>query len=196
MVNVVVRQMAIKGLNDVLQTAALNPQTHEAIDRELAHQDSLDLFVPMLKAERAYGIENFRQFPQNLVSQWIEYLDAMEDLIAAGDRPAFEVHDPHAASFGSLTALVIPSIVASRTSLNRKVTLVRGVRIVNALKANQIEDPAVDLATLGLPPETLIDPFSGQPLKHEKTELGWKITNHADVDDGATKVTVQPPPGI
>lgn len=194
LVNVVVRRMAIEGLNDVLQTATLSPQMYGAIDRELAHHDSLGLFVHMLKAERAYGIESFGQFPQWFVSQWIEYLDVMEDLIAEGDRPAFEVTDPHPSAYGSLTALVIPSITQSRHSLNRNLTLVRGVRIVNALQAQQIEDPTVDLATLGLPPETLIDPFSGQRLKHEKTELGWKITNHADVDDGATKVTVQPPP--
>lgn len=195
LVNIVVRRMAIERLNDVLQTAMLSPETYEAIDQELAHHDSLDLFIPMLKSERVYGIESFGQFPQNLVSEWIEYLDVSEELIADGDRPAYEVTDPYTADYGPLTALVIPSITQSRVALNRNVTQVRGVRIVNALKAQQIDDPAVDLSTLGLPPESLIDPFSGQPLRHEKTELGWKITNHDNVDDGAKKVTVEPPPG-
>jgi len=195
LVNIAVRQTAIAGLNDLLQTATLSPETYAAIDRELAHHDSLDRFVPMLKAERVYGIESFAQFPQVFVSQWIEYLDVMEDLIAEGDRPVYEVTEPDESAYGTLTALVIPSIVASRAAANRDVALVRGVRIVNALQAQQMDDPAVDLSTLGLPPETLIDPFSGQPLKHEKTELGWKISNHDDVDNGKTKVTVEPPPG-
>lgn len=194
LVNIVVRRMAIEGINNVLQSATLGPETHEAIERELAHHDSLDLFVPMLKAERVYGIESFGQFPQIFVSQWIEYLDVMEELIAEGDRPVYEVVEPDPNAYGTLTALVIPSITQSRASLNRNVALVRGVRIINALRAQQVDDPAVDLSTLGLPPETLTDPFSGQPLKLEKTELGWKITNHDD-DNGSTKVTVQPPPG-
>lgn len=190
--NLAIRQVALKGLNNILQTAKLDRETYVSIETELAHHESLNVFVHVLKTERAYGIESFSQFPQNLISQWIEYLDYIDDQIEIGDRSIFEMQDTSDQSYGPLTALIVPAIEASRNSMNRVRGLVRGVRILNALKAQQIEDPAADLSTLGLPSETLIDPFSGQGLKLEKTELGWKITN--DIDDGAKKVTVEPPP--
>jgi hypothetical protein len=65
--NMPIRQVAIEGINNVLQTASLTPETHASIEKELAGHDSLDSFIQMLKAERVIGIESFGQFPHLLV---------------------------------------------------------------------------------------------------------------------------------
>jgi hypothetical protein len=93
----------------------------------------------------------------------------------------FEMKDRSRQSYGSLTALVVPAIESSRNAMNRIRGLSRGVRIVNALIAQDVQDPAVDLTTLGLPPDALVNPFTGEPLKHRKTELGWK-PRYADLE--------------
>ena len=192
--NTFIRQIAIEGINDVLQTAPLAPATHASIEKELARHDSLISFVQMLKAERVIGIESFGQFPYVLASQWMEYLDCMQNQIEIGARPLSEIEDQSRQSYGTLTALVVPAIESSRNAMNRVRGLSRSVRIVNALVAQDVQDPAVDLATLNLPPDTLVNPFSGEPLTHEKTELGWKVGDDDNDGNQAIKITAEPPP--
>ena len=192
--NMPIRQIAIEGINDVLQTAAIDPETYASIEKELARHDSFDSFVRMLRAERVFGIESFGQFPYVLVSQWMEYLDYMQNQIDIGARPMSEMEDQSRKWNGTLTALIVPAIESLRNAMNRVRGLSRGVRIVNALVAQDVQDPAIDLTTLDLPPETLVNPFSGEPLKHEKTELGWKVGGDDKDDNRATKITVEPPP--
>lgn len=127
--NIAIRQVGLEGINNILQTASLNPETYAAIEKELARHDSLNSFVEMLKTERAYGIESFGQFPRVLASQWIEYLDYMEDQIKIGARPTSAMEDPYSRSYGTLTALVVPTIEQSRGAINRVCGLSRGVRI-------------------------------------------------------------------
>jgi hypothetical protein len=131
--------------------------------------------------------------PSLLTWQWIEYLDFMQQQIQTGDKLAYEREDVSAETYGALTSLVVPAIQASYNTTNRVRTLSRCVRIVNALYAQEIEDEVVDLATRGLPPATLIDPFSGNRLLHEKTPLGWKVGNSDVIKDGRVDVIVAPP---
>ena len=200
LVNAAIRQVGIEGLNDVLQTGTLSPETHAAIDVELGRQESFANFVQALVTERVIGIERFRELrdPLSLLRpHWSDYLDFMASQIEMGDISGYKLEEPTVRPQHPVASSIVPAIEASRNTINRVRGLARCVRIVNALYAQAVADDSVDLDSLGLPPDTLIDPFTGSRLLHQETAFGWKVGNRLDIQDGQGKHTdfvVTPPP--
>jgi hypothetical protein len=195
--NLALRSVAIEGLNNVLQTQSLTPETYTTIEKELAAHDSLESITHILETERAFGIESYRGLNgivRLLGSDCIEYLDFMDHQIKIGDLSEFELVEAIPRPRNALASSVTPAIEAARNSMNRVRALSRCVRIVNALYADEVDDDFVELDSLGLSPSTLIDPFSGNQLLHERTTLGWKVGNRLVIEDGRTDVVITPPP--
>src|SRR5690606_19295006 len=89
---------------------------------------------------------------------------------------------------GVFADLLLPAVQAFYDAFSRSLAMVRALRISNALTAFRQEQgrEAKDLSELPLPKETVVDPFSGAPLKIKLTEEGWIIYSvfKNGVDDG------------
>ncbi len=180
--NLATRGAAIEGLNGLLQTKVLSPSSHQAIEKELAQHDALAAFVDTLKSERALGIMGFRVLPTPLGlfnGQWANYLDNMEQQILMGAKSQYELVGVKTAPAKGLWEPVESAIVASRETLNRVRASMRCLRILNAILARTENTEKIEIDALlqlaGLPPETGIDPYTGQSLIIKKTQAGWLV---------------------
>ncbi|MCH7988417.1 MAG: hypothetical protein IID46_04610, partial [Planctomycetes bacterium] len=78
---------------------------------------------------------------------------------------------------GTLSQLVLPALLQYRIANDRVTAGMRCLRILNALhrRADQGDQPEPKLADLGLPPDVTTDPFTGRPLRLQKTTEGWLV---------------------
>ena len=90
----------MNGLNGILQSAKVNPESNQAIEVELSKHRSLDNFVRTMKTERAFSIDMSRsQFSSPVIACYGgDYLAGFDSWIANGLRS----HEP----IGSLDSLL------------------------------------------------------------------------------------------
>ena len=184
-----VRGCAIQSANEALQTGPISKDVRDALDAELAIQERMEGFAWALKSERAYVLASSRDlFPSRnfwLVSrgfwnmQESACLDTFPTLIAlAGDPGSYrEVEQTIEGKEWVLARLLSPGLKAVYVAVTRTRAEIRSLRVLNALQshlpAGSNEVPK--LAALGLPAETITDPFNGEPLHVKKTPQGWLI---------------------
>ena len=190
LVNFACRGIAIGGLNGIMQTSKLSEETHQAIEIELANQHPLDSFAQMLKTERAYGIDSFRsQFSSTLMAWYIgDYLDCINSWIANGSNAHFESTNKKPREGSVFGSLVQPALEAASSATNRVEASLRCLRILNAIHAATDDGKTIDIKSLQLPANVMIDPFNGKPLTIERTPNGWLVYSVGSNgrDDGGT----------
>jgi hypothetical protein len=79
---------------------------------------------------------------------------------------------------------LLPAFDAAHGAYCRGLAAARALRILNALQARG--DLALSFGQLGLPPDVLIDPFDGKPLRRMESKDGLLIYSVCRdlVDDG------------
>jgi hypothetical protein len=75
-----------------------------------------------------------------------------------------------------------------RGSAEQQRAAVRSLRVLNALQVRGAAGDSPNLSALGLPPETLIDPFTEKPLIVKRKPTGWLVYSVGAnrVDDGGS----------
>lgn len=177
---------------DLLRSHTFEPATYERLQSELASLDSLDALVNALAMERAFGMEQYEELIQ--VSSpalrgvgrliWgedaIRYLQLADEQMKLATRPYFEVQAEYTVSpNGAGTAmsdLVRPAMVSAREAFERRRAVLRCLRVLACINERRLPDATeVSLESLGLPPEAITDPFTGEMLKLKRGEVGWIV---------------------
>ncbi|MBN1587998.1 MAG: hypothetical protein JW888_00620 [Pirellulales bacterium] len=188
LVAVACRGYAFEPLNEALQSRAVSEEVHQALEEELARHDLRRAFQQNLKTERAFGLEQFLTFPG--ARTWfarafynrykLNYLGLIEWYLtdtekAASSGPGGPATPPEPTDIFS--SLLVPALEATRKAATRTESMVRAVRVLNALERRGDPDalPAADLSDLGLPKEATLDAFNGKPLIVKKVPGGWLI---------------------
>jgi hypothetical protein len=196
-----VRNHGSQGIYDALAAGPVSPETHAAVDAELAFHDNPQRLVKALKSDRALGtglfdlhtepLEAFRFFNQALGWPLRQYqvgaLDAWDDELRIVQQPWHEIHDQFGppdsrrpippSGHGVMADLLIPVLRAACHANARTIAMLRSLRIFNALTQYQQEHTreAGGLDDLNLPHDATIDPYTGQQLKLKRTDDGWII---------------------
>jgi hypothetical protein len=190
-----------------LAAGPISPAARAELENELAQLDLEERFRTMLPAERAYGLQFYLEggdrigpiFLMHLVS-WLKneqanYFEGFVQAIAATKLPTWEWKDHvHPEEEGSVF-LPDPLFIADQahTAMLRTLAQLRAIRVLNAIQrrqqADELAEP-IDLAKLGLPAETTIDPFDGQPLRLKKLPTGWAVYSIGQnlTDDGGIEM--------
>jgi hypothetical protein len=172
------RSGSFDGLNRLLQEEKLTPQSHDAIETELSLHDVDQHFMSALQSERALGISMLQQQAGFLLAATGEldaYLDVMEQELAAGPVEQYQIAaNPPVAPVG-IGLTIAPALAGSRNSLDRTRTMIRCLRILNAIKRRDSSEPVTGLTGLGLPADVTLDPYTGRPLMSLQTATGWLI---------------------
>jgi hypothetical protein len=106
-----------------------------------------------------------------------------------------------------MAALLFPALNAEYVAVTRTRAELRCLRVLNALQTHVPggSNEVPKLTDLGLPTETITDPFTGEPLHVKKTPQGWLVysvgPNFKDdggkIDDPTNgDVGVGPPPPV
>lgn len=172
------RNIATNGLNGIMQISKLKPETHAAIEEELSKHTPLASFAGCLKSERAYGIDSFRGLSGRfslIGSQWLSYLDMMNQEIQRGAKTHFESGSDGSDGYASLAQMGKVAIDAGREAANRTEATVRCLRIMNAIHSHPEFKNSSDLVSLQLPDQVLTDPYNGKPLAIRTTPSGWQV---------------------
>jgi hypothetical protein len=200
MVSLACRGVGIRAANSVLLSGPLLNSSHEALDAELALHDSTEAYVHALKSERVLGIESFQQFRTMIwpsgamfLSDECDYLDMITEQLEFASRPfsdliAAGLELKHQGQIGVHFQLVLPALMQCRKANDRIRAQMRCLRILNAVhsRADDGDKSEPMLADLGLPPNATTDPFTGAPLRLQKTADGWLVYSMGEnlQDDG------------
>jgi len=207
LVNLAVRGIAVAPLYDALAAGPISNELHVALDQELALHDDLHRLAEVLQTERAVGLDAVgssvgpargaagRFFGWPMRRHYLGYLDYFEQLVSALDSPPHEARQrvqqlnaSQERTFGWMAASMTPAVQAALEADYRTIATLRALRVFNALRqfAAASGREASDLRELNLPPQAIIDPYSGQPLKLKLTEDGWIVYSvmQNGVDDG------------
>jgi len=189
-----VRGAAIGCANLVLQSAPVSKEVRDTLDAELALQEHRGGHVWALKSDRAMALDFFRAQPRRnfwLYSRGIwnqresDYLDMFQTILTMAHTissyrqvrhaidtipwKAWRTSDIPNASFGALVSNYVP--------ITRTWAMVRCLRVLNALQTRVPtgSDEVPKLSELGLPAETVTDPFTDEPLHVKNTPQGWLV---------------------
>jgi hypothetical protein len=219
LVAITVRDCAIASVNEALQTGTVSKEVRDALDAELARHESMNIYRRAIVGDRAYGIALHAHLPAR--NFWLAcrvywnrqesaYLDAMQELLSLADNPASHRQEEKTlekvrSAEGICSVLIAPAVQNMHHFVMQSLALVRCLRVLNALQthvpAGSKEVPK--LTELGLPVETITDPFTGEPLQVKKTPQGWLVYSVGQnfKDDGGKlddptsgDVGVGPPP--
>ncbi|MEZ6102849.1 MAG: hypothetical protein R3E01_28230 [Pirellulaceae bacterium] len=181
LVNIACRSVGLYTINGILQGGPVSAETHEVIEQELAAYDGAKSYEHALKMERVIGCESFRGFVLKLgptwTGGWNEYLSVMDHELANVGKLPYEMSEKDAivTPKNALAAGIVPAINASREATVRIQIFVNCLRILNAIQSRGIDADPVVLSSLGLPPSTVLDPYSGNPLIVKRSDKGWLI---------------------
>jgi len=208
LVNLAVRGVATKALNDVLHRGGplINVQ-HAEIDAELAAQEMVHGVLPWLLKTEAVVMLDFpeslpiRRVPFSSIFLTIGETQLWETAVKLQTTSRMPYVDARNAEgvlgselvksrefwpgFMSVSANGLwTSFTMTRRSAERCVARTRCLRVVNAWAARG--DFGAGIETLGLPKESLIDPFDGAPLRVKRTPRGAIVYSVGDdlTDDG------------
>ncbi len=196
MVSATFRAIAVATADFILQTGLVSKEVRDALDAELAIQERMDGFPAALKSERAFTRGYLAQYPYRhfwLISRGVwnrresEYLEKMQFFLTLLREPisyqqiekSFDKTDFQWGNDPSeeekrypfkVVLLVLKSIVRAQAET-------RSLRVLNALQTHVPagSETVPKLSELGLPPETTVDPFNGQPLHVKKLPNGWLV---------------------
>ncbi len=208
--------MAVQSANVALQTGPISKEVRDALDAELAVQERMEGFAWALKSDRAWmaaydGAIPFRNFW--LVRRGVCNMQqsACLDLFPmflplAGDA----VPTAKRNSGLKATSRQWPSRCFRRSTQRTGPSRGCGPRFAACgcstpckLRVPAGSDETPKLTDLGLPAETITDPFSGEPLHVKRLPQGWLVYSVGPNlrDDGGTvddprdgDVGVGPPP--
>jgi hypothetical protein len=163
----------------------------------LAGIENLIAYVHALKTERVFAIESFGSFPWPtrlaFINDECDYLDLISEQLdfasrSYSDLAAAGLERKYQGRIGTLSQLVLPALLQCRKANERKKAQMRCLRVLNAVhrRADQGDQAESKLADLGLPPDASIDPFTGTPLRLQKTTEGWLVYSTGEnlQDDG------------
>ncbi len=200
MVSLACRSIGIRAVNAVLRSGPLQKSSHDALDAELALCDSTEAYMHALKTERVLGIESFRSYRTELwpsramfPGDECDYLDLISEHFEFASRPfsdlvAAGLELKQQGQIGVLSRLVLPALLQCRVANDRVSARMRCLRILNAVhsRADDGDNSEPMLAKLDLPPDAMADPFTGAPLRVQKTADGWLIYSMGENlhDDG------------
>ncbi len=191
-----IRNMAIEPANQALQTGPVSEHTRSTLDAELALQEQMEGYSWTIKSERAFVLDTFRTFPGHnfwLISRgfWNEQESELLDEIQAflpltresipyrqADQTIHRIRGKCSSVLGK--ALVRQIGVAMQSAhhlVARTRAQIRSLRVLNALQTHVAvgSKEIPKLTELGLPAETITDPFNGEPLHVKKTPQGWLV---------------------
>ena len=186
------RMIAVNTANSALRSGLVAESTRDALEAELARHNSPQAFCRMLKTERVFAIESFRDYIERYgywpvrvfwISDECAYLDLIARHFDLACLPYAQAITAEAESAGSpgrmqvMTRLAVPSLEASLVVLSRDLAWVRCLRVLNALQRQRGQAPQTEpaLSQLGLPADVTTDPFNGAPLLLKKLPEGWLI---------------------
>lgn len=196
MLSIAVGGSAIAELSYALASGTPSPQSRAALDAELFHHDTLQPLGRAVEAERAFALSAIDDLgsegppiasrfllwkPKGDLLSIVEHFDVMlpaavkpwhATRAAPGGTTAFST-----IGLGALANTFIPTVNAAYEASNRRVAVVRCLRVLNAMQAFKEAHgrEAHGLHELNLPAETTIDPFSGKPLIVKPTDRGWLV---------------------
>lgn len=195
-------RVSLRGASAVLLDGPASDESRKALDAELALCDQLDDARRALENERAFSISSTMEMSNSIpwVRGWMRnnlmlmLLDFYDEQIqrlgvpypSLVDSPTVDGYRSSWSPLKVLVALLEPSMKSLRVSAEQQRAAVRSLRVLSALQARGPADAPPDLSALGLPPETVIDPFTEKPLIVKKEPAGWLVysTGTNGVDDG------------
>jgi hypothetical protein len=209
------RNAAIVTVNLPLQTGPVTKEARHALDAELAVQERMEGFAWALKSDRSYVLESFTdQVPARnfwLISRGVwnmqesACLELFPTLIALADhsRSYRAAEQTIEGKHSVMAALLFPGLKGAYVFVAQTRAGIRCLRVLNALQSHvpvgSKEVPK--LTELGLPADTITDPFTGDPLHVKRTPQGWLVYSVGPnlKDDGGklddnSDVGVGPPP--
>ncbi len=208
LVTAVCEQVAVDGINQVLQAGPVAANLHQSLDRELALHDTMEGYDWALRSERAFALSSARELPgSGFWDVWLtrgfvndlklQLIELFDRYLEKGTRPYGEVVSDKSTAMSpgsrlnpltNVTRMLEPSLKLLREPAERTRATLRSLRVLNAIlvRAPAGSDRAPKLDELGLPPEATIDPFSGEPLRIKKLPEGWMVYSVGKnlVDDG------------
>jgi hypothetical protein len=218
LVTVACEQVAMDGVNQVLQAGPVSPSARQALDSELALHDTMQGYTWALRSERAFSLSSIRELPgtrfwlmrgfsNDVMSRCIDLYDWYLEMASRSYAQVVAARNtsppPGGGTnfYGPLVTLLIPSLDAVRPPAERTRAVSRSLRILNAIQTRVPpgSDLVPKLSDLGLPAETTIDPFNGEPMHVKRLPEGWMVysvgTNLIDdggIPDGKSDVGVGP----
>jgi hypothetical protein len=182
------RAVGVESANRVLRSGAITDADRDALEAELARQDSHQGLIKTLKNERALGVSSY-----DLQKTWLgrplqdqdewRYLDLVQEQIDLAAKPyekfVTAVKD-FLATRGRFTPLAdtwFPAAQKTREAHERTRGVVRCLRVLNALQRAGVkpEDGTPKLDVLKLPAGATTDPFTGKPLLVKVVDGDWVI---------------------
>ena len=195
LVTATIQGIAVQSANLVLQAGPVSKEVRDALDAEIAIQERMEGYTWAYKSERAFVLDSFRDIARGR-NFWLfrgywnrqesECLEVLQTYVALTldqgpyrqtDRTIRRTYNQIAQKMSPLVQLLVPATEAVHHAVTRVRTEIRSLRVLNALQthvpAGGNETPK--LTELGLPTETITDPFTGEPLHVKKTPQGWVV---------------------
>lgn len=193
---------ATETLVDLIGNHPISEKQRKLLDEELARHDDFTYVKAALQSEAVYTVSMMA----NLSSRWIgrpvvqcwqynhlKYINALSEAIALqgmnAKMPPASTEDGYVSRYLNLwVSLSSKAFDSMRRSALNDLARVRCLRTMLALQAYLATqaDETPELATLGLTPEEVRDPYTQEPLRLERTDSGWLVysVGSDDVDDG------------
>jgi hypothetical protein len=181
------RGVAVRAANAALRSGPVPGTARDELERELAIDDGLKAYQQTLRTERAAVIQNFdawaRTWSPFLRVDQCALLDLLAEQLALSNQPyaaALSSYQPGKpgvfAALRPMTGLMLPSLHKTREAMDRVRAQMRCLRVLNALQRRKPSTPdSPNLTDLGLPSESVTDPYDGNPLHLKKLPNGWLI---------------------
>lgn len=176
MVAIAVSLTGLQQAERLILSVDLNTAQANKLDSELGSIEERPSVRTPLEAERVFSLDSLDQFP---AYQGIFFrsgvLREFEHVLDLTELPSHQAASLIRTAQPTTSALA-PSLDPLLTAETRLLAKARCMRI--ALALSQSGGPATAEA-LGLPAETLLDPFTGRPLLVEPTEspAGWRVAS-------------------
>jgi len=203
LMNLAVRGVAFEGLNAILRNGkSLSPALHAEIDEELGRQEQIKRVIPwLIQTGAVLGCDFYEQGPWTRIpfgdlfakEGQMTTLQFAHRLQLTADKPYLEVwneiqsltsevKEARGTPLGAIIYFGAEGLLASETmgrrAFERTVARVRCLRVLNALASRGDFD--ANISSLGIPKESLVDPFNGKPLRIKKTPNGPIIYSVGD----------------
>ncbi len=190
------RGTAINSTNHLLQSVRISNTARDSLEAELERHESVAGYEWMLSTERVVGLEMFRAHSANgnrltqlsRNQEHTTYLTVFDQLLRLSSSTYKEFLDTYSEHRRILMSAPLASQLLAREAMNRVQAETRCLRLLNVLQRdeNQTKQNELDLTHLGMPPDTILDPFDGQQLHVKRLPDGWLVYSVARnlKDDG------------
>lgn len=187
-VAIAIRGSAVRAANEALQAGPLSKEIRDALDAELAMQERMQGLYHAMRTDRPFAIGYIQNLPGRNCwfigrgvwnMQESEYLDLFATFIvqARDPGPYREIEQTIESQKSALAAMVLPGLKAAFSAVVRMRAEIRCLRVLNALQTHTPPETTEvpKLTDLGLPAETITDPFTGEPLHVKRFAQGWLV---------------------